>query len=180
MSFCIPYSYRQMPEKLSPCPPGIPPSVGLYGGVGAVCPCGRCLCGYPGAGGRGRAGSRGQICRNGGQGGHDGRTGLGRLSDIPGDAGLQCLSDKHAGKDVRLGRHLYPAGGGGLQHMGRSGAKNKAACYSGLPPAQRPKRFDELESHAPMAKSIYSYSERRSSAVSEKITVLKRADFSTA
>ena len=52
--------------------------------------------------------------------------------------------------------------------MGRSGAKNKAACYSGLPPAQRPKRFDELESHAPMAKSIYSYSEESSSVISEE------------
>ena len=31
--------------------------------------------------------------------------------------------------------------GGGLQHMGRSGAKNKAACYSDLTPGTaRPKR----------------------------------------
>ena len=166
--FCISCSYRQMPGKLSPCPPGVPQAVGLYGGVGAVCPCGRFLCGDPGAGGRKRTGSRGQICRNGGQGGSDGRTGLGRLSDIQGDAGFQRLSDKHAGKDVRRGRHLYPAGGGGLQHMGRSGAKNKAACYSGLPPGLYVRSVDGLESSFPMAKSIYSYSERRANAMSEK------------
>ena len=58
--------------------------------------------------------------------------------------------------------------GGGLQHMGRSGAKNKAACYSGLPPGLYVRSVDGLESSFPMAKSIYSYSERRANAMSEK------------
>ena len=51
---------------------------------------------------------------------------------------------------------------------GEAGQKTRPPVTATLPPGPHVRNVDGLESPVPMAKSIYPYSERRASAVSEK------------